>query len=199
MTNQIQNQGRMNRRQFFRRAGAFDIDGDGCGCLVALGLAGAAIGAGIYCSKKRGILVKNSFRYTRHPVDQVFEDHNGYRVNYADANTKVTKIKYFFDDERWMFDEAINPDQSIRSQFRDLQTLLSSCKRGAVIYKDLKETERGYANVFSYTTESRECYHLVEIHIPKTQGLSPGNETYGGKFKTHSQMSEVDGTGIGKK
>jgi len=125
----------------------------------------------------------SSYRYVEHPVEQVFRDHDGVRTFFTDADNRVVEYKYYYRDHL-----KPSPDKEIASRFRNLDDSIA-------IYNDLPNEQRGFAKVLLYNHAgifgglARD--NCVEIHRPRNSLVSPGNETYGGKFKTDSQMGEI--------
>jgi hypothetical protein len=124
---------------------------------------------------------KDSFAFESHAADQIFRDHNGYRVFFTDGNQKLREVKYKFE---------FNPlnaqiPQKFRENFREMHP---GC---ITVFKDLDEKTRGYANVLTYGSKTGIGHYYVEMHIPKSSVISPGNESFGGKYKTNAPMQEV--------
>nr|MBA4404844.1 hypothetical protein [Nanoarchaeum sp.] len=147
-------------------------------------------------------------RFESLPVDQVFKDHNGFRIYFTDQNGKIEERKYFDAGNldvrngnisyayKYLMIPADIPD-SIDVKFEIISKEKPS--PGAVtIFKDLAPDQRGYANILwfeQYMPVGRvnnllDCYY-VEIHIPSNQGLSAGIEVYGGKFPIKESMREI--------
>jgi hypothetical protein len=164
----------MTRREFLERNG----------CALALfGVAGAFTGMVLFEK------YEYKFSHTeRHPVDQVFRDHNGYRVRWTSANGVDVEVKYL-SSRRTRQIQEIPPE--ILSRFTQTNGIVDE---GVKIIRDLDD-ERGFAQVLHYDgmrrigQDFKETY--AEIHLPKSQRVSPGNEVWGGKNKKYDHMGEI--------
>ncbi len=148
------------------------------------------------CGVKQADFVKpTSYYYERHDVDQVFRDHNGYRLIWDDSTGLVHERQY--DSEHYYLNLKTPYPDSLDVEFKFLKDRIDKI----VIIKDLNSKAQGYAQAVHYyipkeyfpsgiNGEQVPLYY-VEVHIPKDQGLSPGNEAYGGKFQTNSPIHEI--------
>jgi hypothetical protein len=139
-----------------------------------------------------------TYQIERHDVDQVFRDHDGYRVYYDNEDGEVTEKKYYEDGEESRNRTAVpHPWIKEADQFK----AIDKDDKHIRIFRDLETRTQGYADVVKYRVdtynkhglhvdESSSLYY-VEIHLPEDQDLEPGNETHGGKHKTHEPMSEM--------
>jgi len=136
---------------------------------------------------------KNTYKwYEEHPVEQVFRDHNGYRLLYTDENSVVREKKYYskgtcYHCSRIGFPED-TPDE-IKEKF-------SYRSEKIVIIKDLAPGEKGYARVIHHDAYLPSIPGTVpathvEIHIPKDKKIDPGTERWGGKFPKNANMGEI--------
>ena len=128
-----------------------------------------------------------------YPVDQVFRDHNGFRLIYTDPEGLVIEKKYKEEDYPHKDIENIEEvPEDVAKKFRYLD---SRVKEGSSIIKDLKEGEKGFANVLLFNkirfTENDRKSAYVEVHIPINKDISPGNEVYGGKYRIENPLHEV--------
>lgn len=141
--------------------------------------------------------------FESHPVDQVFRDHDGFRLIYTDEEGILRENRYSSillnpDYRREVHLENI-PDE-VRKKFRynaslGLEEGYREYCHPTCIIKDLKEGERGFANTIRYKFIRARDYDLeksyTEVHLPKNQNISPGNEVFGGKFRVKAEMHEV--------
>jgi hypothetical protein len=186
----------MNRREFLR-GGRISEELEGCLFVLGVGTLGlSAISLLIYFNKDNDKPINSSIGVRNQPVDQVFRDHDGYRVYYSDQSGRVVETKYF-ESNRQKLDGQLNPNEFVKRQFSDLGTLVE--KHTIKVFSDLDEGTRGYVRVLDFSTMGHENCDYVEIHLSKNSRLAPGNETYGGKFNIQSQMGEIDNKSIGKK
>ena len=141
---------------------------------------------------RRGYPDHTTYKHSVHRVEQVFRDHNGYRTFRTDENGRVHEQKYFTPTATspQRLSEDVNPPKEIVSEFRNLEAI-DQYQRNAIVYRDLSRDQVGYATVLDFQTLVGTKGQLVEIHLPEYQGIEPGNETWGGKYKKHSPMSEV--------
>ncbi len=128
-------------------------------------------------------------------VEQIFRDHDGYRIYFTDQYRVLQERKYF-----------INPCYGMSLIPKDLPTthefkFIKADKNGKdenpiLIIKDLEPGMKGYANILNYSAEDfrisnvQDCTH-VEIHLPANQKLSPGNDCTGGRFPEYPPMHEI--------
>jgi hypothetical protein len=169
--------------------------------VVMVGLLGlSAIG----CTKEKPIAIKPTrYYYEQHDVDQIFRDHNGYRLIWDDSNEAVNERKYLCSGGGGPFPDSL--DWKFRA--------LNEHKSHVVIFRDLEQGKQGYAEVVNYwitypdssytlwekfavhreyRKRGEGWFHYVEIHLPKNQQLLPGEEVYyRGKFLRHGPISEV--------
>lgn len=128
----------------------------------------------------------SSYSIEEHPIDQVFRDHNGYRVFWTDENEQVQEIKYFH-----AYQEG-DPFPKIpeMDSFRGLEDKGEHVK----IFKDLNE-ERGLARLIRFQINSyynKRDFLYVELHLLKNANLNAGNEVYGNsKNVQHDAMHEI--------
>jgi len=135
--------------------------------------------------------------YYQHDVDQVFRDHDGWRLYYDDEEGVVHEVKYKEETRYGRCDYGELPKDIPPFAAQKFQFISTETDYGDRIIKDLQPGTQGYAYVLKYEDyfmdigwTSCEVTH-VEIHLPKDASLSPGNETWGGKYKTHDSMKEV--------
>ncbi len=131
------------------------------------------------------------------PVDQIFRDHDGYRVYFTEADGLVRETKYF--DHIHCAPTPTIIDWSNEWSPRDFKRT-PSCDEAVSIFKDLPAGTRGFAKIMTVTgtydnyvglNRCEGTGQFVEIHLPKEATLSPGHATYGGKYQTHEPMGEV--------
>ncbi len=172
----------------------------------ARGLVGIAA-AGIICGCDGDRNHNEFLSYDSHPTDQVFRDHDGFRLIYTDGEGILRENKYFsalinLDNGLKVFVE--NMPEEIGKRFKYNTPLEFSIvyeespielPQPFLIIKDLKEGERGFANTIKHKYVRQNLIDLersyTELHLPKNQNISPGNEVFGGKFKVESEMHEV--------
>lgn len=161
--------------------------------LITLAMTTATISIGSFLGGKKEVETLN-YKIEKHDVDQIFRDHNGYRIFFDDEKDEVQEKKYFEDGEGnyWRRDDIpspVIPEQEL-SQFVGLGF---EDKKHIRIFRDLSPGAQGYANVIHYSTSKGDFgpLYYVEMHIPKNENLSAGNEVYGGKFSTHEAIKEI--------
>ena len=168
----------------------------------AKGLVGI-IGAGIVGGCKTDRDHNEYLGFDSHPVDQVFRDHTGFRLLYTDEDGVLIEKMYFsrlFDPknvERKPVESA--PEEYIRRfSYSPPFTNDNVDKwswRNLLIIKDLKEGERGFILNLKYNMvrSAKDNVETVytEVHLPKNQNISPGNEVFGGKLRIEAEMHEV--------
>ena len=153
--------------------------------------------AALYLGCEPKFISKDEFYegYSRHDVDQVFRDDRGYRVYYDDGEGIVQELKYsrFFEvQERSIYEENLLK-QVPEEDRKKLKVNLKPNHPHVVIIKDLPNQTQGFAHVLSFATRynfddgehypwNYYTFHHAEIHLPKDQNLSPGNEVYGGNY-----------------
>jgi hypothetical protein len=184
---------RIRNRQFYTFVG-----------IPALIMAGffSLIGYVLYSTQNnrndaKAFAAPTAYTIETHDVDQVFRDHNAYRTYHDNEDGKVIEKIYFDQGNKRNSHYSVPLPKLSLEDFKELGIEGKPIR----VFKDLEPGEQGYANVMHYTLNSgAECgcwldeddpLYYVEIHLPKDQGLEPGNETYGGKSQTHSQMSEI--------
>ncbi|MDO8508490.1 MAG: hypothetical protein Q7S27_02280 [Nanoarchaeota archaeon] len=143
--------------------------------------------------------------FESHPVDQVFRDHDGFRLIYSDGEDILRENKYLStllnSDNRLGVLLENMPDE-VRKKFKydapqEQQNYepYFHCPPSILIIKDLKEGERGFANTvrYSYVREGSDDFEraYTEVHLPRNQNISPGNEVFGGKLKIEAEIHEV--------
>ena len=137
-----------------------------------------------------------SYKIEKHDVDQVFRDHNGYRVYWDNEDGEVIEKKYYQGGAK-NWSHVPNPIIEGEHEF----IAAEDDEKQIRIYRDLEAKTQGYANVIHYTINAYNKYgshidednplYYVEIHLPEDGKLSPGNETYGLKPRIHDNMSEI--------
>ena|SRR3989338_4153012 len=133
--------------------------------------------------------------YSRHDVDQVFRDHNGYRTCYDDEQGIVHEKKYL-DRYAWDWRSRNNWELYLKEMLplipeADKNNFKADFQEPVVVIKDLSPETAGFAHVLKFQRDGMYPLEIAEIHLPKDQNLSPGNEMYGGKQKTYNPMHEV--------
>jgi hypothetical protein len=159
----------MKRRQFLSAVAKTTVG--------SMGLVGLLTQSG--CSKKY-------INYEEHPVDQVFRDYNGYRTLFTDKENVVRERKYC------NYEQAKRPrnvPQEIRKKFLYFENDFSS---EVFVIKDLEGEKRGFASVIYYNSFGGSSRTYAEIHIPKSQKISPGIDVTGGKSSQDVQIYEID-------
>jgi len=141
----------------------------------------------------------NTFLKVDDPVaiDQVFRDHDGYRVNYTDDQGKLIEKKL---DEHYNTNALpLDIPPEVKQKFPSLQEDITS--HGVVLYKDLVpgstafyqaiQFQDFYRNLFSSDCTSWTYRHF-EIHLPKNAKISAGNEEWGSnKYRHQAPMHEI--------
>ncbi len=166
----------------------------GCGLLAIIALSG--VGACMHKYEQSNHvtkLVPIESQLVQHPVDQVFRDHDGFRAMYADADGLVREVKYTEGDG--YHTRVPCPDAALPPPLSGPCTPEQNLK----VYKDLPTGERGFAASLKYTVKgwavgerwNTDSVTYTEIHLPKDATLTPGNETYGGKYRTHEKMRDI--------
>lgn len=132
-----------------------------------------------------------SYSIENRTIDQIFRDHDGYRLYSHTDNGLITENKYYEGQHHQIsFSEA--------PQFRSLR---EQRKENVTIYRDLPTGEQAFARILTYTIrgctfsydqkEMREFF-IVDVHLPQTMGLAAGIDSYiEGKITHHEPMSDV--------
>ncbi len=165
------------------------------------------LGCGASFERNLNDMRKNT-QFKKYDVEQVFRDHNGYRIYHKTDDGRLIEEKYFeFGFQSLHYDDPKSSDfykemHEYKSEFKSLSNTFSD---GCVqVYKDLKPGEKAYALVletkvhrssFDYSLTPNgsieDKMYYVEVHMPENNNISPGNETWGGKYKTTSPMGEI--------
>jgi hypothetical protein len=183
----------INRRQFLglNRRGRIDKK-----CLAVFTVAslfwGCLVGLDVLRNQSETSVDRSSYRFTRHPVDQVFENHNSYTLRYTDERTLDQSVKYYFFHSA--LKTPISPSEEIKSNFRDFELLATNPTDNVRIYNDLNKNARGYANVLSYCSLAGDLYYLVEVHRPENSKISPRDEQWriGKNQYRNGRIMEID-------
>ena len=150
---------------------------------------GLALLVGIYWFSDRKHNKYESFE--SHPVDQVFRNYDGVSLFYSDAKGLVHEMIYSgsLKEIESIIEEV---PQEISGKFKYLE---GKAKNGPYIIKDLAERERGYANILVYDYIRASNVDIrktcIEVHLPRNQNISLGNEVFGGKLRIEAEMNEV--------
>ncbi len=106
-----------------------------------------------------------TYSIERRTIDQVFRDHDGYRLYSQTNDGLVTEDKYFVGEHPLLSFPDANQFKSLRENRRD----------DVVIYRDLPTGEQAFAQVLTYSlrgctlaydnNEMRQLY-MVEVHLP---------------------------------
>jgi hypothetical protein len=142
-----------------------------------------------------------SYTIEKHDVDQVFRDHNKYRLYFDNEQEEIIEKMYM--------DKGITSDShhGIPFPIIDESEMFRGLEAGGKhvkIFRDLEKGAQGYTNVIHYKVNAHaKCGHwfdkddplyYVEIHLPAGQKIAPGEdrwETGSGKHhKTHNQPIE---------
>ncbi|MBT3297448.1 hypothetical protein HN385_00835 [archaeon] len=136
--------------------------------------------------------VPENYSYNHYPVNQVFRDHDGYRIIFDDENGRVQEIEFQDNNHityhHWGY---IYPNVPEDNHFSDLSNLEGYIK----IFHDLEIEEEGYADAIIYKLPQsvldgvQRDYNYVEIHLPLDQELNPGLERWG-----HHPQHMIEGT-----
>jgi hypothetical protein len=139
---------------------------------------------------------KDAYTLAEIPADQVFRDHDGYRVEYTNEHGRWVEEKF---PEGFLNPTLENPCW-VTPLPKIPQGIFTDYTRAGVarvaVFSDL-EKRRGYARTATWNYDiARGCggygrSSYTEIHLPKSAKLSPGNETYGGKFAISEPMHEI--------
>ena len=131
--------------------------------------------------------------YERIQVEQVFRDHDGFRIYHTDNNSELKETHY--DDWRATLDDKLPEDipEEIREKFRDLPEEVT---RSYVIFKDLDKDKEPYVDVLTYTIKpsnysSSFDVTYIEIHLNKDGKLDPGIDEIGSKNPRYEKMKEL--------
>ena len=134
--------------------------------------------------------------FSHHPVDQVFRDHDGYRVRWVAEDDISEEIKYsdapIRSNIRGVSGGIEGMPSDIADKFRCIDT--RGRHRKVVLIHDLGEGKRGYANVVHYDQiilADRDVTENIyaEIHLSRNQGISPGNDL--SNLVTRTPMHEI--------
>lgn len=128
-------------------------------------------------------------------IDQVFSDHDGYRLYSQDQDGKVVEESYGI----WM------PPLLVSDSFRKgFKGLTPNNDAQVNIYKDLEPDQHAFATKLEYTIkgcfdmsenvfsqEPRKFYY-VEVHLPRNQSLAAGIDSWiEGKVQKYEPMREI--------
>ena len=150
-------------------------------------------------SQQCNLIVPNSYVFDKTSIDQVFRDHDGYRVILRTENNSVIEHK-FYPTHICPYIENVYPDVLERYEF----TVMDNSQRTNFrIVKDLEENEQPYMLSIAYNVtvdytrddkDKSKDYNCLyrEVHMPLSQGLEPGNEEWGGKYKKYDNIKEID-------
>jgi len=171
-----------------------------------------AIGLASCCTKREPYKVKpESYTIERHPVIQVFRDHDGYRVYFDNEETgEYIEKKYYEDGEASSYDFEWDSDGYHRIPFplieknERFKSLESIARYEHVrVFRDLNENEQGYVDILHYTIKNLmhvsggaseiSGLYYVEIHLPKNKKLCAGNEAWNTSVIhiEHDTMKEI--------
>ncbi len=178
----------INRREFFSRVEGF------IGGVIGLSFLNG-------CDRTHNKYLK----FESHPVDQVFRDHNGFRLLYTDENSVLIERKYegplsYPNDRVIGTGDLEGAPEDITKKFkyffigRDYD-LVGRGNCFITIVKDLENNERGFASSLTYELvkemESNKELTYTEVHLPKDREISPGNESFGGRLQLESPIHKV--------
>ncbi|MEK6846204.1 MAG: hypothetical protein AABY26_05565 [Nanoarchaeota archaeon] len=124
------------------------------------------------------------YRIRKQNIDQVFRDHNGYRLYWHDKDGLVKEEKFDAHDN---FKVAVPLIPEI-NQFKSTQS-----KEHFVIFKDIPNNEQPYAQILIYQLPkcTRNTFY-VDVHLPANQSLAPGIDSYiSGKAIIDEPMHEI--------
>lgn len=128
-------------------------------------------------------------------IDQVFRDHDGYRLYSQDEDGKVVEESY------GMWTRRLLVSDSFRTGFKGLTP---DNNAQVNIYKDLEPDQHAFATKLEYTIE--DCFDMsentfsqkprkfyyVEVHLPKNQGIATGIDSWiEGKVRKYEPMREI--------
>ncbi len=154
-----------------------------------LGLSTAMIGSMWYLDNNQkqvctAVAKPESYNIRKQNIDQIFRDHNGYRLYWHDEEGRV-KEESFGPPWNGLHGTPTIPEAA---EFKSL-----SDKESFLIFKDLPEGEALYAKILTY--QLPECNHSdyhVEVHMPANQSLAPGIDSYiSGKATKYEPMHEI--------
>jgi len=174
--------------------------------LIAAAALSLTLGCGASFETNLNHMRKNT-TVKRYNIEQVFRDHDGYRVYHKDNDGRLVEEKYY--SSRWR--DRQNPLEYYRSMpehKKDFKSLNIEAElhdgRLVQVYKDLKAGEEPYVMVLETWTNCSAwdgelnpngsqpvLLQYAEIHLPQDENISAGNEVYGGKYKTTSPMGEI--------
>lgn len=126
--------------------------------------------------------------FRSYPVDQVFRDHNGYRVRWVQGGV---------DREIKLFDDPYRPERidGIPANVQGNFSKIHNTDHSVWIIRDT--TGRGYVNIMDYNfikMLDEDCSaSYAEIHLPVQSSISAGHETWGHPASPrHSHMHAID-------
>ena len=157
--------------------------------LLVAGVATVGVGGGCdtYTSPQERHHFLNTYKIVRHSVDQVFRDNDGYRAISRGDDGKIYEKKFLSLDYYRGIDKTpfpiLNPED--KERFKCLESATSHVQ----VYFDLEPGTRGYVDVIHYQIPEKMggsgCFpkdlsqiKYVSIHMPKSDGLSPGNDAW---------------------
>lgn len=126
--------------------------------------------------------------FRSYPVDQVFRDHNGYRVRWVQDG---------LDHEIKLFDDPYRPERidGIPANVQGKFVMIHNTDHNVWIIRDT--TGRGYVNIMDYNyirSLDADCIaSYAEVHLPvQSSTISAGHETWGHPSRKHSPMHAIE-------
>ena len=150
------------------------------------------------CSQKSA--TPQSYKIRTQNIDQIFEDHDGYRLLSRDKDGKVIEDNYGFG----LRPRPLVPD-TVRSEFK---SLTPETQEGLTVYRDLEKGAQPFAKILEYTVagcvyfglahgdENLEGtlipHYYVEVHLPQDQGIAAGIDSWvEGKERRSGPIQEI--------
>ena len=141
-----------------------------------------------------------SYKIRTQNIDQIFEDHGGYRLLSRDKDGKVIEDNY----ELGLRPKPLVPD-TVRNEFK---SLTPETQRGVTIYRDLEKGAQPFAKILEYTVAGCVYFNLahgdenlegtliphyyVEVHLPENQGIAAGIDSWAeGKERRSGPIQEI--------
>ncbi len=135
--------------------------------------------------------VPQSYSIERRNIDQVVQDHDGYRIWNHDPVDSEMHEEFFFPEGSDWSERTITPPI-----LPPLQASLFS-RLGKdhhfYIFKDLDDGQQPYALILKYRAPGcrLDLTHL-EVHLPRNQGIAAGIDSWiEGKVKKYEPMNEI--------
>ena len=141
-----------------------------------------------------------SYKIRTQNIDQIFEDHGGYRLLSRDKDGKVIENNYGLG----LRPRPLVPD-TVQREFKNLTP---KTQEGLTVYRDLEKGAQPFAKILEYTVAGCVYFNLahgdenlegtliphyyVEVHLPENQGIAAGIDSWAeGKERRSGPIQEI--------